>query len=203
MNKFTLLATAILLSVTPAIAQNMDDDEVLVDGDTRAVIESDVLVDENTEVIINNDEAPEKPVAVIVEKSDWEDMQGMRNLSDFNDAMLSTDLYRLLETGEPYTIFAPTNSAFGRMGLTKKKRLQDPEKLDILRKTIAYHIAPGLYMAEDLKNGQYISTLEGAKIKIRAGANNIYAEEGQLRKKDIELDHIIIHTIDEVLTQAQ
>lgn len=203
MPKYMMMAAGLLILMSPAFAQELVEDNVLVEGDTRAVIESEVLVDENTEVILTDDEAPEKPVAIIVEKSAWEDMQKMGSISKFNDALLSTDLYRLLETGEPYTIFAPTNSAFSGMNLAKKRRLQDPEKIGLLRKTIAYHIAPGHYMADDLKNGQFVSTLEGAKIKIRAGANNIYAEEGKLTRKDVQLDHLIIHVIDEVLTEAR
>lgn len=193
MRKFMIMAAISALLISPAIAQDADDVDNL-DADAT-VMAPDVTA-----------EAPEVPLSVdiVEEDSDWEKMQEISNLSMFNEALVSTDLYRLLESGQPYTIFAPTNSAFRKIPPLEKKRLQDPEKLNLLKKTIAYHIAPGLYTAEDLSDGKtYISTLEGAKIQVRGGANNIHLENAKINKRDIKFDHIIVHTIDEVLTEAQ
>ena len=194
MPKAFLLAAALMVLTLPAFAQMIDTDD------------ADVLEQPDGVVIVEENEVPEVPVSVeiVEEESDWDKMQEMSNLSLFNEALISTGLYRILESGQPYTIFAPTNSAMRRMPPQEKKRLNDPQHLDLLRKTVAYHIAPGLHPSEDFTIGKNrLSTLEGAKLSLRVGANNIYAENAKISKRDIELDHIIIHKVNEVLTEAQ
>lgn len=191
MRNFLMIFGAAALLTLPAYAQ-----EVVVDTNVIDKGEDVVIVDE--------DAAPEEPVAVVEETTDWEEMQKMSDLSLFNEALVSTDLYRLLESGQPYTIFAPTNTAMRRIPPQEKKRLNNPEHRNLLKKTIAYHISPGLHPASDFKTGKNrLSTLEGAKLTIEAGANNIYAENAKLIKRDIELTHIIVHKIDAVLTEAE
>ena len=109
-----------------------------------------------------------------------------------------TGLITLLQGG-PYTVFAPTNAAFAKLGnATIQTLLTDPD--DPLASILKYHIVPGIITQKNLKDGK-LKTIQGGTITVNVGTGstringvshvietNILASNGVI--------HIIVSCID-------
>ena len=72
----------------------------------------------------------------------------------------------------PYTIFAPTDEAFNRLpGGIQQSLQEDPE---LLRRTLLYHISPGVREARALHNEIRVETLASDKqLTVRIYADKV------------------------------
>lgn len=70
-------------------------------------------------------------------------------LSTLVSAVKATDLTATLSGPGPFTVFAPNNEAFERLGDQLAPLLQ-PERKPLLTKILTYHVVPGNYDAEAL-----------------------------------------------------
>jgi uncharacterized surface protein with fasciclin (FAS1) repeats len=68
----------------------------------------------------------------------------------------------VLFSGGPYTVFAPNDAAFEKLikslGGDPETFLDDPPPF--LGGVLKYHVVPGIFKVEDLKNDQELTTLQ-------------------------------------------
>ena len=67
---------------------------------------------------------------------------------------------------------------------------------------LSYHIVPGVYLAEDLQDGAFLSTVEGQSVSISIGDSGPMVNDANIIHTDIEAFNGVIHVIDEVLVPA-
>ena len=100
------------------------------------------------------------------------------------------------------TVFAPTDSAFGKLGLNARNICWLPK--GILANILTYHVAPGTRLASDVLATRMIPTLNGGSLypSVRMGNAylNLYA---QFVATDIVAANGVIHVIDAVLVPAR
>src|SRR4051812_22295484 len=65
-------------------------------------------------------------------------------------AVKAAGLVDTLSSAGPFTVFAPTNAAFGKLPAGTVDHLVMPESKDTLTKVLTYHVVPGRYSASDL-----------------------------------------------------
>jgi uncharacterized surface protein with fasciclin (FAS1) repeats len=89
------------------------------------------------------------------------------------DAVKAAGLVDTLEGAGPFTVFAPTNEAFGMLPKGTVANLVKPENHDTLTKILTYHVVAGRYTAQDLMmkakemGGQtMLTTVEGETLTI-------------------------------------
>ena len=96
------------------------------------------------------------------------------------------------------TVFAPTNAAFKKFGLTSGNICKLPTKL--LTNILTYHVAPGTLLASDVLASRKIKMLNGLYTfpSVRHGQAyvNLYA---RITATDIQASNGVIHVIDSVL----
>ncbi|MCS7196770.1 MAG: fasciclin domain-containing protein [Aquificaceae bacterium] len=95
-----------------------------------------------------------------------------------------------------FTVFAPTDEAFGKI---PKERLDALLKnKEALRKVLLYHVVDGKVYSKDLKEGQKVKTMQGqeATIGLKGGAK---IDNASIVKTDIEASNGVIHVIDTVI----
>ena len=68
-------------------------------------------------------------------------------------AVKAAGLVGTLEGKGPFTVFAPTNTAFGKLPAGTVETLVKPENKATLTKILTYHVVPGKLAAADLKDG--------------------------------------------------
>ncbi len=109
-----------------------------------------------------------------------------------------------------FTVFAPTDAAFGRLlallGVSAEELLADT---DLLTQVLTYHVAPGRLLSGDVLSSERIHTFNGGFLFPVANADGAFIVDGSDATADarllapdlidIETDNGVIHVIDEVL----
>jgi uncharacterized surface protein with fasciclin (FAS1) repeats len=111
-------------------------------------------------------------------------------------AVQAADLVDTLKSSGPFTVFAPTDEAFGKLPeATLKSLLQDPDRLGAILK---YHVVPGRVMAADVAEMSSAKTALGQTVAINADWG-VKINDAKVIKTDIATSNGVIHVIDTVL----
>lgn len=71
----------------------------------------------------------------------------------------------------PFTVFAPTNDAFGKLPAGTVEGLVKPEAKNDLRNILEYHVTTSALREEWLKDGMTIGMVNGGKVTVTKGAD--------------------------------
>src|ERR671923_476725 len=82
-------------------------------------------------------------------------------------AVKAAGLVDTLQGPGPFTVFAPTNMAFGKLPAGTVDTLVKPENKATLTKILTYHVVPGKLAASDLKDGMKLKTAEGEQLSVK------------------------------------
>jgi uncharacterized surface protein with fasciclin (FAS1) repeats len=122
-------------------------------------------------------------------------------------AVQAAGLEETLRGDGPYTVFAPSDSAFQALPAgTVDTLLADPQ--GDLTDILTYHVVEGEVLAEDVVglDGQEVTTVNGAAFTVDAGDDgSVTLRDGAgndvgVTQTDIETSNGVIHVIDTVLT---
>jgi len=118
-----------------------------------------------------------------------------KNFSTLLAAVKAADLADTLAGEGPFTVFAPTNEAFEKLGKEKLEAvLKDKE---LLKKILLSHAVVGKsVMAKD------VVTMDGKEVngfKIKVDGKTVTIGEAKVIKTDIKAKNGVIHVIDTVL----
>jgi uncharacterized surface protein with fasciclin (FAS1) repeats len=97
-------------------------------------------------------------------------------------AVKQAGLVDTLEGPGPFTVFAPTNSAFGKLPHATVASLMQPANVDQLKTILTYHVLPGLYTTKDLHD----------KIQASGGKAMINSVQGEPLTFTEQGGHIIV-----------
>ncbi|MEO6120456.1 MAG: fasciclin domain-containing protein [Terriglobales bacterium] len=126
-------------------------------------------------------------------------------------AVKAAELVDTLQSPGPFTVFAPTNSAFDKLPAGTVDSLVKPESKDMLTKILTYHVVAGKWSAADLKekikegNGTAeLTTVQGGKLWAMSKGKKIMLKDekgGTTRVTiaDVNQSNGVIHVIDSVL----
>ncbi len=120
-------------------------------------------------------------------------------------AVQKAGLVETLATGGPFTVFAPTNAAFGALLTELNATSLDDISVDALTKVLTYHVVAGRVYSSDLSTGQ-VQTLNGtfninvSTLKITDSKNR---ESGLVPSLlNVQATNGVIHVIDRVILPA-
>ena len=119
------------------------------------------------------------------------------NFTMFLRAVEGAGLTQQLKGGEDYTIFAPTDDAFGRIpGARRDSLLRDKAALEVL---IRNHVVQGRLTADEARRGaRGMSFLGGGAIKVDTTGSFVKVNGAQVIKPDLLASNGIIHVVDQV-----
>ena len=113
-------------------------------------------------------------------------------------AVLAAGLDDDLSGAGPFTVFAPTDAAFGALPAgTLETLLADPT--GELANILLYHVVGSKALSTDLSDGQMIETLLGKKVEVSISDGKVYINEAMVSVADIAADNGVVHVIDAVL----
>lgn len=124
------------------------------------------------------------------------------------EAVVAADLVTTLSGAGPYTVLAPTNTAFGalltELGVTKAQLLADKP---LLTSVLKYHVLSGAVPRASVPLGKAISTVQGGILKIDSVPAGLVVTDGRNRTAkitatDIGASNGVLHVIDKVLLPA-
>lgn len=118
--------------------------------------------------------------------------------STLKKALKAAELDVTLGTKGEYTVFAPTDEAFGKLPAEVLTKLMLPENKEKLRSLLLYHVLPGKVAAADLKDGD-LKTMNGEKIKVEVDGAKIEVEGSKVFSADVMANNGVMHSIGTVL----
>ncbi|MCW1908396.1 MAG: fasciclin domain-containing protein [Candidatus Saccharibacteria bacterium] len=126
------------------------------------------------------------------------------SLSTLVTAVQAADLVETLQSKGPFTVFAPTNTAFSALPAGTLDTLLKPENKSQLSSILTYHVVPAKAMSSDLTNGQEITTVQGEKLTVKITGSTVYivdakGNEARVEQADIEASNGVVHVISNVL----
>ena len=111
-------------------------------------------------------------------------------------AVTAADLVDTLKGAGPFTVFAPTDEAFGKLPQgTVESLLQDIPKLKTI---LLYHVVSGQHMAEDVVEEDSLTSAANQSIPLDT-SNGVMVGGAMVTQADIECDNGVIHVIDSVM----
>ena len=99
-------------------------------------------------------------------------------------------------TGEPVTLFAPSDDAFDALAADAFAKLRsDPE---MLRRVLGFHAVDGAVLVSDLITGE-LTTLEGNQLDVGVTGSEVSLSGAVIVDDDIVAANGVVHVIDRVL----
>lgn len=136
---------------------------------------------------------------------------GNENFSTLVTAVKAAGLVETLNSAGPFTVFAPTNDAFGKLPEGTVGTLVKPENKATLTDILTYHVVAGKYMAGDVvkaieaNNGSFeTNTVMGEKITLMMDGSNVVIKDAKggtsvIILTDVAASNGVIHAIDTVI----
>uniref|UniRef100_A0A3P8XQE6 Periostin, osteoblast specific factor b n=1 Tax=Esox lucius TaxID=8010 RepID=A0A3P8XQE6_ESOLU len=166
---------------------------------------SNGIVTVNCARIIHGNQVATNGVVHVIDRVITAVSNNIREVIEVDDELTSlsevAEASGLLEKlGEPghYTLFAPTNDAFDKLGPDVLQRLMGDKA--VLQALLNFHLLNSVQCSEGIMSGQSFETLEGHNIEIGCDGNSLTVNGIKMvLKKDILTTNGVIHLIDEVL----
>jgi uncharacterized surface protein with fasciclin (FAS1) repeats len=122
-------------------------------------------------------------------------------------AVKAAGLVETLESKGPFTVFAPTNAAFGKLPAGTVDTLVKPENKATLTKILTYHVVPGKLAASDLKDGMKLKTAEGEELTVKHDGSKVWIVDAKGGTSMVTISNVnqsngVIHVVDTVLMPA-
>jgi uncharacterized surface protein with fasciclin (FAS1) repeats len=126
-------------------------------------------------------------------------------------AVKAAGLVETLQSPGPFTVFAPTNSAFAQLPKGTVETLLKPENKPKLTAVLTYHVVPGRLSAKDLMEAaardggrSKLKTVEGEELTVESRGNTITIWDSKGNRSTITIRNVfqsngVIHVIDKVL----
>jgi uncharacterized surface protein with fasciclin (FAS1) repeats len=115
------------------------------------------------------------------------------------EALTKANLVDTLNGNGPFTVFAPTNTAFtnalAALKITKAQLLAKDDLADILK----YHVLPVKVPSSALQASQTPTTVQGLKVMVTKTGSAVKFASATVTSADITCDNGIIHVIDKVV----
>jgi uncharacterized surface protein with fasciclin (FAS1) repeats len=136
---------------------------------------------------------------------------GNENFSTLVAAVTAAELAETLSGDGPFTVFAPTNDAFGKLPAGTVETLLKPENIDKLKSILTYHVVSGKFDAATVidaiktNNNKYtVTTVQGNKIDLSLNEDKVILTDATgatatVVIADVAASNGVIHAIDAVV----
>ncbi len=126
-------------------------------------------------------------------------------------AVKAAGLVETLESAGPFTVFAPTNEAFGKLPAGTVDNLVKPENKATLTKILTYHVVAGRLSSQDLwdkvkaGNGMAsLTTVQGGTLMVMSKGKKLYLVDEKGGKSwitiaDVNQSNGVIHVVNAVM----
>ncbi len=126
-------------------------------------------------------------------------------------AVKAAGLVETLQSAGPFTVFAPTNAAFGKLPAGTVETLVKPENKTTLTKILTYHVVAGKYdaaaIAQLIKEGKgtaVLTTVAGGSLKASMKGKKLILTDEKGSTAEVTISNVyqsngVIHVIDSVV----
>ena len=120
-------------------------------------------------------------------------------MTTFKKGMHASDLDQLLSSHGPFTVFAPTDQAFGKLEKGSFEKLLEKENKVQLTNLLSHHVVEGKISFKDMKDGDKLKTLTGKELAVTILKDKVSIEGWPIHTHDLSTSNGVIHSVDAVL----
>ena len=132
-----------------------------------------------------------------------ENASGASTLTTLVSAVQAADLVETLSGPGPFTVFAPTNTAFEAVPSSALQSLMQPANKAQLQGVLTFHVVPGRLSASDLRDGQRLTTVNGATLMVTKANGKVMVGNASgmatVTQANVYASNGVAHVIDAVL----
>lgn len=161
---------------------------------TSSSDEEDEVANVDSSQVADQSESQAQEQATIVELA-----QATPELSTLVTTVVAADLVDTLNSDGPFTVFAPTDSAFAALPDGTLDDLLKPENVDQLTEILTYHVVAGEAFSTDLTDGQKIETVQGEELTVSIKDGKVMINNAEVLTADVDASNGVVHVIDTVL----
>ncbi len=168
----------------------VDGSTVMVDG--AKVVATDIETDNGIIHVIDS-------VILPADKTIPQTASDAGSFTTLLAAAKAAGLAETLGTDGPFTVFAPTDEAFGKLPAGTIESLLKPENKQQLADILKYHVVSGRVYSDDAVSAKSAKTLLGSSIRVNVRDTGAFINDAKLVKTDLDASNGVIHVIDSVL----
>ncbi|MBK8100817.1 MAG: fasciclin domain-containing protein [Planctomycetes bacterium] len=114
-------------------------------------------------------------------------------------AAVAAGLADTLANGGPFTVFAPTDAAFAKLGDATITELLQPANKERLASILKHHVVAGRVMAAQAVKLTSAKTIGGTELKLAVQGKTLTIGGANVTQADVIAGNGVIHVIDAVL----
>ena len=168
----------------------VDGSTVTVDG--AKVVATDIACDNGVIHVIDS-------VILPADKTIPETASAAGSFTTLLAAAEAAGLVGTLSGEGPFTVFAPTDEAFGALPAGTIETVLKPENKQQLVDILTYHVVPGRVYSDAALSAGSAKTLQGSSVKVEASSAGANVNNAKLLTTDLDASNGVIHVIDRVL----
>ncbi|MCS3637712.1 putative surface protein with fasciclin (FAS1) repeats [Salinibacter ruber] len=149
-----------------------------------------VLVTTGCDAFIDQDQSDSAPSSPTIAGY----VQEVPALSALEGAVAEAGLVETLDTGGPFTVFAPTNDAIS-------PAIDPSLNRQVAGKVVQHHVVNGEATSDQLSDGQTVSPRAGDDLTIGVG-ENVTVNRATVTNPDANAQNGVVHVVDELLADA-
>jgi len=122
-----------------------------------------------------------------------------KNMSTFKKGVVASGMDQILSGTGPFTVFAPTDMAFGKLETGTVENLLKPENKIKLTALLNHHVVAGKINFKDLKDGDKLKSLGGKELSVKVVNAKVTLDGATIQNRDVPTSNGVIHLLDTVL----
>jgi len=122
-----------------------------------------------------------------------------KNMSTFQKGVIASGMDQILSGAGPFTVFAHTDMAFGKLETGTVETLLKPENKIKLTALLNHHVVAGKINFKDLKDGDKLKSLGGKELSVKVVNAKVTLDGATIQNRDVPTSNGVIHLLDTVL----
>ena len=121
------------------------------------------------------------------------------NLATMSKGVKAAGLEAVLSKEGPYTVFAPTDTAFNRLSAGELAELLKPEYKAKLTGILQNHVVEGKKELKDFKDGDHMRSVSGKQLTVKVVDGEVSVNGSKIKGRDHQASNGIVHSMDQVI----
>ena len=124
-----------------------------------------------------------------------------KNLATLLSGVKAAGMENVLSKPGPYTVFAPSEMAFGKLAQGELTQLLKPENKIKLTSILNSHVVVGKKSFNDFTNGQTLKTIGGKELDVKVSNGTVTVNGATIQGRDNEASNGVVHSLDTVIRE--
>lgn len=183
--KLSMMRLFLLLMVVSSCKQGPQNDTTASgQNDTEAILENN-----KGQAFIEDDGSTPNVLQIAI---------GSPDHSTLVAAVQAAELENALVNAGPLMVFAPTNTAFDALPEGTVENLLKPENKDALANILKYHVTPGNYSKDFLKNFKKLGQANDQNVSVEIKGDDVFVGGAKIIAS-VPAGNGIVHVVDKVI----